>query len=97
MALVVPGLLSPHANDTLDPVVSVAASANDADYTCTDVRRTLSSISPLEVQQTPDGRYFRPYRVEYLNTVKWENTNSNAVLVKSAPSETVQYLPVDLI
>lgn len=63
----------------------------------TNVHRTLSSIEPLDIRQSQDGRYFRPIRVQYVDTQEWPNAGAGATLIKSTPAEEVRFVPVDVI
>ncbi len=65
-----------------------------------EIRRTLSVIEPLEIRRSGDGRFFRPYRVGYVETEQWPNageSGNGATLIKSTPTEEVRFVPVDLI
>lgn len=57
----------------------------------------VSDVEPLEIQQAPDGRFFRPYRVRYLQTTNAEAGEHGTTLLKSVPSEEIQFVPVDII
>ncbi|MDR2429772.1 MAG: hypothetical protein LBD14_02540 [Puniceicoccales bacterium] len=65
-------------------------------------RRALSSIEPLEIRRAPDGRYFQPYRVRYLNTVSLPSgasatSGAPPTLVRTMPVEEVHFVGLDLI
>ena len=44
--------------------------------------RTFSGVEPLEVQQAPDGRFFRHYRMRYLNSTQSDASKAGVSLVK---------------
>ncbi|MDR1498559.1 MAG: hypothetical protein LBS59_09215 [Puniceicoccales bacterium] len=58
--------------------------------------RVINSIEPLEPRRTPDGRFFQPYRVRYLDTTR-TRSGAGTTLVKSVPTEAVHYVGIDLI
>lgn len=82
------------------PSTSLAASATT---TSGNEHRALSSIEPLEIRRAPDGRYFKPYRVRYLNTVSVPSGAAGATggapatFVKTTPVEEVHFVGLDLI
>ncbi|MDR2863884.1 MAG: hypothetical protein LBV54_08475 [Puniceicoccales bacterium] len=92
-----------HDAITAAPVSPVATAdpqtqAPETTHPDTAEQRALSSIEPLELRQTPDGRFFQPYRVRYLNTVKMPAAGSTGQpRVKSIPAEEVHFVSLDLI
>jgi hypothetical protein len=83
---------APRARITLELETPVSAGAPAS------ARRVLSSIEPLELRRTPDGRFFQPYRVRYLETTRAKGgANAGATLVKSVPAEEVHFVGIDFI
>ncbi|MDR2845003.1 MAG: hypothetical protein LBV28_02800 [Puniceicoccales bacterium] len=69
-----------------------------ADNIAPAARRVLSTIEPLDLRRTPDGRFFQPYRLRYINTVKHDGPALNtAAPVRNIPDEEVHYVGLDLI
>lgn len=65
--------------------------------------RTISSIEPLDLRQTPDGRLFMPYRVRYVNTTSLHDTQPPSAYKNphhskgSTPAEEVHFVGFDMI
>ena len=64
-------------------------------------RRILRSVEPLEIRRAPDGNFFQPYRVRYLNTVRASAPRragaSPATFVESVPTEEVHFVRLNFM
>mgnify|MGYP000961121781 CR=1 FL=1 len=58
--------------------------------------RILSGVEPLEVRQASDGRFFRPYRMRYLNPQD-DASEDGTEQAKLVSEEEMQFVPVEVI
>ena len=62
----------------------------------TEAGAVESEVVPLEVEQAPDGRFYRPKRMDHPDTTGNKPLDSETSTVKEIPEEE-QLLPVDVI
>jgi hypothetical protein len=63
--------------------------------------RVLRSVEPLEIRRGPDGNFFQPYRLRYLNTVRATAPRRAGTkpdtFVESFPAEEVHFVRLDFM